>query len=208
LGECEAPGWPRCPCDQKPEDGSCADSENCHVGADAGGWLGRAGCPDRHQRRRGDRHCGGCHRPGGCGHPHFDQPAAHYLAARHAKRRQRRVVRCARGQQARGHLADDEERGNYEHEREEGERYRLGPDGTLDGRRLRVLIRDEHMSLRAGEPARQCLRAAAEAVRRGARLQRHKRPVGGQVAGAEVVHESSAGEDHRDLVEFSDRLHR
>ncbi len=64
------------------------------------------------------------------------------------------------------------------------------------------------MSLRAGEPAHQCLCAAAEAVRRGARLQRHSRPVEGYVAGAEVTHESGADEDHRELVQISDRLHR
>ena len=59
------------------------------------------------------------------------------------------------GEQPGGRLADDQQRGDRQHQREQGERGRLGPDSTLHGRGLRALISDECATASGGKPARQ-----------------------------------------------------
>ena len=45
-----------------------------------------------------------------------------------------------------GYLADDQQRGDRENQREQGQRHRLGADRSLDGGRLRGLVGDEHLA--------------------------------------------------------------
>ena len=62
-------------------------------------------------------------------HARTDQP--HFTPddeSGHAERREGRVVRCRGEQQPRRHLAHDEQRGDREDEREQGQRECLGAD--------------------------------------------------------------------------------
>ena len=197
-----APPWRR-----QHHDGNCSGREHRRVHADPGVRLGQAGCPDRHQRRCRYRQAGRGHRTGrGRGHAHLEQAAAISwprvipsaastgLAVRH-------------GQQPRGGLPDDEKRGDVSTRAKSA-------SATASGRMARSILRPAHarprrhiFALHAGEPARECLCAAAE-LQRGARPQPHSRPVDSYVARGRGAAEAALARMTGNLSMFGDRLHR
>ena len=110
--EASPPGRPGSPRDQQHDDGRGAGGQDQPVGADPGSGLGQPRVPDRHQRRRSDRHAARQDRPGGPGYSHLDQPGCGELAAGHPQRGEDRVVRPGLEQQPGRGLADDQQRGS------------------------------------------------------------------------------------------------
>jgi hypothetical protein len=200
----QPPRRPRHRHHQQHHDGRGASCQHHRIGANTRVRLGQPGRPDRHQRRRGDRHPGSHDRTGGGGCPDFDQPRCHQLPAGQAQRRQRRGVRGGRGQQAGGGLADDQQRGDPQDQCEHTERGRLGPDRTLDGRGLCPLVSDEHAASGLGKLARQCLSLAPERHWGGSRPQFDENPIGARILIGEPVEQRQAGHDGQDLVVFGD----
>ena len=89
-------------------------------------------------------------------------------------------------------LADDEQRGERQREREQREGHRLRADRALDGSRLRRLVGDEDLLAGRRVALRELLRGRGEGSDGGARLQLQVRAVERHVAGAELAEQREA----------------
>ena len=203
-GRCQAPGGPGSPREQQDHGHGEADGQHRGVDAQAGIGLRKTGRPDRHQRRGRDRHAArGC-RSGGHRRADLSQACRQQLAAGHPERREGAIVRRCRQQQPRRYLADDEQRGDSENQREQGQSDRLRPDRSLDGGRLPGLIREEYLAAASGELAGERLGPGAEVAHRLAWPQLHVCPVRSRIARAELAEQRLAGDDDWSLIQIRD----
>jgi hypothetical protein len=105
-------------------------------------------------------------------------------------------------------LADDEQRGERQREREQREGHRLRANRPLGGGRLRRLVGDEDLLAGPRVALRKLLRGRGEGRDGGARLQLHVRAVEPHVARTELAGQRQAAHDLRHLVEVVDGDHR
>lgn len=133
--------------------------------------------------------------------PDLDQSRRYQLPARHAQRRQRRVVRGAGGQQPGGGLAGDEQRGEREDQGEQRERYRFGQDRVLDRGRLGADVGGEREVPGGGKLAREGLCPLYQRLGR-CRGKCDLCPAEAHVLRAKLVEQRRAGQDSGDFIPF------
>ena len=107
--------------------------------------LGEPGRAYRHQRGRRDSDRAGQHGAADADDQDLQQAGGQQLPSGKPKRGENRVVDAARQQEPARCLAEHQQRGDGKHQGEDGQRHRLGPDGSLSRRGLDRLIGDEQL---------------------------------------------------------------